>query len=277
MRETLAATFGILVVLGRPGLVVGQETRWQLGAALNNPGLQQTVELVWSKPLTTSTHPLRDGAHLSGAAVSVTTPAQARLGGWLEYAPLSILAVRAGVEPGGYFGTFHSVMSFTSYTDDFSRDTRNLRGDGQAGFGLRAYVSPALQGRLGPFVARVTGDLEHWRSSASGPYFYEPTRDTLLRSRGDWLVNTTAVALYERRGPRKSVTSVGVLHALTRVSHAPGNRTQRVGGIGVHEWSGRRLGVPHPRVTATVWRYAEDPYKSGQWGGAVAIAFRTGR
>jgi len=251
--------------------------RWQLGASVNNPGLQQTVEVVWTTPLTTSSHPVLAGAHVSGAVVSVTTPAQARLGGWVEYAPLAIAAVRIGFEPGGYFGTFNSVMSFPRYDEDFDRETRNRRGGGTAALGTKAYVSPSLQGRVGPMVARVSADIERWHVSASGPYFYETTRDTLLRNKGDWLLNAATVVMYERRDARGGTLSGGVLHAATRVFDAPGNQSQRLGAILVREVSGRRLRLPNPRATAIVWRYQQDPSKSGQWGAALAIGFHTGR
>jgi len=44
------------------------------------------------------------------------------------------------------------------------------------------YVAPALKAKAGPIVAALTAEREWWRSNARAVYFYEPTRDTLLRS-----------------------------------------------------------------------------------------------
>lgn len=253
-------------------------TRWearnQLGASINNAGLQDVFEVGWQRPLGRSTHPLRSGAHVAAGVVNVITPSMTRLGGWVQVAPLSVVSVRVGAEPGAYFGTFHSLQSFQSYGDPFDTDTRNARGKGRAATGLRAYVTPAAQFRAGPFAFRSTADVEWWRAGVAGPLYYEPARDTLLRADGGWLVNATTVALLQRDGGGGGFTAGGVLHHLTRVADAPGNRIQRLGAIAMHEFGTPRLGVPHLRLTATAWRYLDDPSKHGEWGAAIAAGVR---
>ena len=253
---------------------VRREVRNQIGASINNAGLQDTLEISWQRPLTTSTHPLRSGAHVAAGVVNVLTPSMDRLGGWVQMAPLSIVSVRIGAEPGAYFGTFHSLMSFRGYDDPFDKDTRDARGRGRAATGLRAYVTPAAQFRAGPMVFRTTADIEWWRAGVSGPFYYEPARDTLLKADGDWLVNATTVALYQRDGGTGGFTSGGVLHHVMEVADAPDNRIQRLGLIAMHEFASPRFGLPHLRVTATAWRYLDDPSKRHEWGAAMAADFR---
>jgi hypothetical protein len=249
--------------------------RDQLAGSINEPGLQHTLELYWTRRLSRSTNVLLADAHFSAGLVSVTTPAEARLGVWFEYSPLSILDIRAGAEPSVYFGTFDSVQSFATYSDAFDRKTREARDDATSATGSRAYLSPALKMKVGPIAARVGAEFERWSSSATGPLFYEPTRDTLLKTRGGYLWNLTTVAMYQHDYASGGLFSGGLIHDMTTVFDAPGNRSQRLGLIGIHEFGAKQFGLPHLRVTAIVWRHIQDPSKHNQWGGALAIGFRT--
>ncbi len=253
-----------------------RELRHQIGASINNAGVQDTLEIAWQRPLTTSIHPLRAGAHLSAGVVNVLTPSMDRLGGWVEYAPLSIASLRVGAEPSAYFGTFHSVLAFQGYDDPFDADTREARGAGRAATGLRSYVTPAVQFRAGPVAVRTAADIEWWRVDVSGPFYYEPARDTLIRARGDWLVNATTVALYQRDRAAGGFTAGGVLHHVMQVFDAPDNRIQRLGVIAMHELAAPHFGLPHLRATVTAWRFLDDPSKRSEWGAAVAVGFRIG-
>jgi len=209
--------------------------------------------------------------------ISVTTPTMTRAGGWVEYAPLSVFAVRAGLEPIGYLGSFASLMPFPSYDAPFNQDVLSERAGATAGVGLKGYVTPSLQFRAGRIAARVSADFEHWQSSADGPYFYEATRDQLLASRGDHLINSTAVAMYEHPSGGGGSMSAGLYHGLTRVFDARQNQSQRLGIIAIKQFASTRLRLPKPRFTVLLYRYLDDPSKADGWGGAIAIGFRTGR
>jgi hypothetical protein len=215
-------------------------------------------------------------ASVSAGVVNVTTPTMTRTGGWVEYAPLSILAVRAGVEPVGYFGTFSSLMPFDSYDDSYDKDVLFEKQGTTAGVGVRSYITPAIQFRAGRVAARVSADFEYWRSSADGPYFYEATRDQLLASGGDKLINLTGVALYEHK-VRDGSFSAGLFHGLTRVFAAGGNQSQRLGVIAIRQFTMTHVRLPRPSLTAVVYQYLDDPSKKHTWGGAIAIGFQTGR
>jgi hypothetical protein len=254
-----------------------RETTGQLGASWNNPGLQNTLDVAWVKPLSTSANPMLAGARVAAGFISVTTPTMTRAGGWVEYAPLSVFAVRAGLEPIGYFGSFTSLMPFASYDAPFNKDVLSEKTGSTAGFGLKGYVTPSLQLRAGPIAARVSADFEHWQSSADGPYFYEATRDQLLASRGDQLLNTTAVAMYERQAGEGGSRAAGLFHGLTRVFDAGQNQSQRLGIIAIRQFASTHVKLPKPRLTVLMYRYLDDPSKEGGWGGAIAIGFKTGR
>jgi hypothetical protein len=253
-----------------------REIRGQVGASVNNAGVQNTLDVSWTWPTSRSTHPLLSGAHLATGITNAITPTQAKLGGWIEYSPLSILGLRAGFDPAIYFGTFDSLMGFLSYAEPFHPQYRESRGGAKAGASTRTYVSPTLKFKTGPIVGSASAELEWWRSSADEPFFYEPTRDTLLRSGGDQMMTTTSVLMYQRMSGAGSF-SVGGLHTLAKVSDAPENRIQKVGAIAIKEFAASHYGLSHPRLTFVLARYLEDPNKRDEWTAAVAIGFRTGR
>jgi hypothetical protein len=252
-----------------------RDSRGQLGATVNTLGLQQSFDVSWRRALSQSSNPLLSDAHFSFGGTAAMTPASARGGGWVEAAPVSVLVVRAGVEPAYYFGTFHSLMSFNSRTDPFDTDTRNARGDGVSGTATRLYVTPSFQFRAGPIVGRTGVDVEWWTSNAPGPFLYEPTRDTLLNVNGDRLTTVSTAVLYEHR-VNGAQWLTGLTHSLSRVNGWSGtslNQIHRLGGVVIRQWDGRVLGVPKPSVTLAVARYLDDPSKRHEWTGAMAIGF----
>ncbi len=259
---------------GQPGAY--REVRGQVGASINNAGLQNTLDVSWTWPASRSKHPLFSGAHLSTGITNAITPTQTKLGGWIEYSPLSILDLRAGVDPSAYFGTFDSLMAFPSYAEPFDPDSREARGGAKAGTAARVYVSPTLKFKAGPLVGSAGAEFEWWRSSADGAFFYEPTRDTLLKSSGDRMMTTTSVLMYQWTTGQGAL-SVGGIHSSIQVFDAADNRIQRLGLIAVKEFGAARFRVPHPRVTMVVARYLDDPSKRDQWTAALAVGFRTGR
>lgn len=249
-----------------------RELRGQLGASINNAGLQNTLELSWMRRINRSTHPLLSGAHLAGGVVHALTPTQMRFGAWLQYSPLSIIDIRAGFDPSVYFGTFDSLQGFDSYADPFDSDSRQARGGGKAGYSTRVFASSTLKMKVGPMVASATTDFESWRSNASGEYFYEPTRDTLLKTRRDGLAATSAVLMYQH-GIGEGMLSVGGLFTASRVWDAPANDVDKLGVIAIREFAGERFNLPRPRLTLLVARYLEHPAKQGEWTAAAAIGF----
>jgi hypothetical protein len=248
-----------------------------LAASVNNLGLQNVLELSWTRPLSASRNPLLSGAHTAFGVSHTLTPSYTRMGAWAELSPLSVLDLRVGVEPTVYFGTFHSLMSFDSYGDSFTNDARDLRGG--AGFGTagRVYLSPTLKSKAGPVVAVAGADFEWWRSRAQGPLFYEPARDTLLKASGDRLLNTSSALLYQYDVGLRGQLAAGLIHQLTYVYAAPANQIQRLGVLVVRQFGAKRFGLSHPRLLATVAYYLDDPSKKHQLSAAVALCFKSTR
>jgi hypothetical protein len=289
MRQAIAATFRLLmlgwVLVGSTAVLradeasqpVGgarREIQESLGASVNNLGLQSVVDISWRWRLSSSPSVLRRDAHFTLGVSHALTPSYTRLGGWAELSPLSILDVRVGLEPSAYFGTFHSLMSFDRYTDAFDNDSRDAR-PGKSGFGTtgRAYVSPTLKIKAGALVAAASADFEWWRSSVSGPFFYEPGRDILLRSSGDGLLATQALLLRQHQTSAGGALAVGLIHNLTYVYDAPENKVQRLGVVAIRQFAGRRFGLREPRIVGYLSYYLNDRSKKGQVGAALGISF----
>ena len=250
---------------------VHREVTGQLGATVNNAGLQQTLGISLIRPLSASAHPLVRDAHLSTGVVTGVTPAQGRIGGWFEVAPLSILQFRLGFDRVLYFGTFNSLQSFDSYTDPFDKDARDARGGAEPGNGSRIYFSPTIRLKFGPILVASTTELEGWESSAAGLYFYEPTRDTLLASSGDSLLTVSSVILFQRQ-VTSGTMSLGLIHQAVEAP-STANNIEKYGVIGIREFKGRRFRLPNARLTAVVLNYTADPWKKGQWTAAAAVGF----
>jgi hypothetical protein len=224
-----------------PGGVL--DLRGQVGGSINNPGLQQTFDLSWRRPLSASRHPMWSEAHVALGGSTAITPAHVRAGAWVELAPVSVFVVRAGAESGHYFGTFNSLTSFDSRSDAFDTDSRRERGGATSGRTTRLYVTPAVQFRAGRVIGATSADVEWWSSSASGPFFYEPTRDTLLDTKGDRLTALTSAVLYQYPVAQGGL-SAGLMHSFTRVNHASLNQVQASAGCSSGNSRGRFWGLP---------------------------------
>ncbi len=283
-KAETAALVLTLLVSGAPaaradgGADWARDTRASLGLSGNPLGLQTHVERVHRRQLSESTHALLADAHLSFGISNRLAPAYDRLGVFVELAPVSPLELRIGVEPAVYFGTFRSLMSFDSYDAPFDDDSRQARAEeAAAAIAGRVYVAPTLKLKAGRLLFRARGELERWRAWTDGPYFYEPSRDTLLRAAGDSLLATESVVLIEARSEKSRELRAGFVHALTQVFDAPQNRRQDLGVVGSLGLGRRCLGLRDARVTAKLGRYLEDPNRSGQVNGQLAIAFGLGR
>jgi hypothetical protein len=250
-----------------------RELRAQLGGSINNLGVQQSFDLSWRRALSASRRPMLSGAHVALGGSTAFTPAHVRGGVWVDVAPVSILVVRVGVEPARYFGTFDSLTSFDSRRDAFDTDSRRERGGATSGTATRLYVTPTFQFRAGRFVGATSADLEWWSSDAAGPFFYEPTRDTLLDVNGDRVTTLTSAVLHEHPLASGGQFSAGLMHSLMRVDRESLNEVQKVGVVATRRFDGRVLGLARPSVTAIVSRYLDDPSKRGEWSGALSIGF----
>jgi hypothetical protein len=270
----------LLAVLGLaavpPAAAQTRELRETFGGSVNTPGVQNNLELAWTWKLSDSTSPLLSDAHFAVGLADSLSPAYNRLGAWVELSPLSILDLRAGIEPAVYFGTFSSLTDYASYDGVFDTDTRKARdeaGDKSFGTGGRAYVGPTLKLKFGQVIVVSGAEFEWWRASNDGPYFYEPTRDLLLKSEGDSMVQGQNLLLLEFPRPSGGKILAGPIHNYRHVYGVPQNRVQTLGLLGVYELAEQRFGVKKPTVILQVSRYLEDRWKEDELTATLAVRF----
>jgi hypothetical protein len=262
-----------VAMLAAPPRASAADVRNVLGGTVNPEGIENTTDFTWRWNRGGTSALTRD-AHLAVGIAPVLSPAYARAVFWAELSPLSILDLRAGVEPSAYFGTFGTVLTFEQPDEDFGSDRRRARRDqGRAGTGLRLFAGPTLKARVGRMLATVGAEVEWWRLSMPGPYVYEPARDTLIRPDGDWLVRTASAILIESSGGGGRLLRVGLSHALTYPGKTPSNRIHRAGVLATCTLGGRRAGVREPTIVLNVHHYFRDPSKEGDLGALAALTF----
>jgi hypothetical protein len=273
-RAALLAT--LCLAAGPDATAQTRELRETFGASVNTIGVQNNLELAWTWKLSSSTNPLLKDAHVAAGLTDSLSPAYNRLGAWVELSPLSILDLRAGLEPAVYFGTFSSLTDYASYDGVFDTDTRKERdraGEKSFGTGGRAYLGPTLKLQVGRVVAVAGAEFEWWRASNDGPYFYEPTRDLLLKSDGDSMVQGQNLLLLEFPRPSGGKILAGPIHGYRHVYGVPQNRIQTLGLLGVYELAESRFGVKKPTVILQVSRYLEDRWKEDELTATLAVRF----
>ena len=191
---------------------------------MNPIGLQDQLAIGWRWALSGSTNRLLADAHFSAGVSNTFSPAYDRLELWAEISPLSVLDIKAGIEPVFYFGTFGHLVDFPSYDVDFGKAARDAAKERAVSrTGVRYHVSPTFKIKLGRFLARTGAEIEWWRVDAPGEFFYEPMRDTLLRSDGDSALILSTQVFYElAHGPGKRQILAGLFHDRISVARRAG-------------------------------------------------------
>lgn len=280
-RMSVLLAAGVLLASNAPtaaaqGTASVTNFRGQLGASINNAGAQLSLDVSRQRPLSQSRHPLLADAHVGIGGTVAFTPAQLGGGVWAEVAPLSVFVLRVGAEPAYYFGTFDALTSFTSRSDPFDTDHRRQRDSAASGTATRLYVTPTIRLRARRFVGLASADVERWSSSAAGPFFYAPSRDTLIDVTGDWLTTVTSAVLYEHPLATGRL-STGVTHSRMRGRAGALNQVQRLGLVMVRQSTGQLFAFRAPSITLSAARYLDHPSKQGQWTAVMAIGFSLDR
>jgi hypothetical protein len=255
-----------------------RDIRNTTGMSVNLLGLQNATDVSFSwLNLYDSDNALLEGAHLSLGFTNKLTPGFERLGAWLEFSPLSVLDFRVGADSTGYFGTFGSIIGFQDYTDAFDEDDRDVReAEGQPAFAVRAYANPTAKIKVGPIIAAASAEFEFWTMpNAPGPFFYEPCRDTLIRSEGDAFMTLSSVLLYEANFTGGKQLRAGASYFMLNPFDptADGNTQQTLGALAVYTIGDKALGLYRPQVIATGFMYLQDRFKQGEIGAQAAFRF----
>jgi hypothetical protein len=254
-----------------------REIRNTFGVMVNVIGLEDILDVTWRWSLSRSDNPLLSDAHFTLGLTNTFSPAYDRIGAWAELSPLSIIDLRAGIEPTLYFGLFNSLQDFAGYDAVFDEKTRKETNDlSYMGFGGRVFVAPTFKMRLGRVVGAVSAEWEWWRAAGDGPFFYEPARDVLLESEGDRLVRASSALLLECPLSNGKKLLIGPMHQILDVEGARNNRVQRIGVLAVYELGARALGLNKPTLIGQAACYLDDRFKRHEPWALVAVRFNIG-
>jgi len=275
----------ILLIVGASGPATAQDPSssrtWKRRfentfAFVANPlGIQDAFEVSWTKPINRSDAPLHKDAHVAAGIASRLTPAFERIGAWFEYAPLSVLDLRVGVEPVYYFGTYKVFLPFESAAVRFDDDVIEARvKEAAAGFAGRVYFSPTLKARAGPVIARVRAELGFWKAQSKGePFYYEPAWDTLIKAGGSRVMTVEALVLREFQLGGDRTLLLGPVYDLTTVSDARANRKQDVALLAVLTKSGNLRALKDPTIAAKLIYFLQDPWRRHEPALQIAFVF----
>lgn len=243
---------------------------------LNPLGIMDSLDVSWTRRINRSNDLLHKDAHLATGLMNRFTPAFARVAGWFEYSPLSVVDLRVGVEPICYFGTFKALLPFESASADFDDDViRQRQKQAAAGFAGRVFFSPTLKAKAGSVVARARAELSYYKAPEAGePFFYEPILDTLVKAKGSTVLTFEALALREFDLGRGRKFLLGPVYDLTTVRQAPGNRKQDIGVIAAWSKSGAFHSVSEPALAAKIVYFLEDPVRRHEPAAFLTIGFR---
>jgi hypothetical protein len=242
---------------------------------LNPLGIQDAFDVSWTKSISSSESLLHKDAHLGVGVSSKLTPAFERLGAWFEYAPLSILDVRVGIEPVYYFGTYKVFLPFAGPKARFDDDVIEARvKEAASGFAGRAFFSPTVKARVGSVVGRLKTEISWWKAQKEGePYYYEPAWDTLIKASGSTVLTLEALALREFKLAGEKTLLVGPVYDLTRVNNATANRKQDLGILAVWSKTGSFHALKDPTVAAKVFYFLQDPWRRHELAAQFAFVF----
>jgi hypothetical protein len=242
---------------------------------LNPLGIQDALDVTWTKRLNDRAEPLHRDAHVAAGVSLKATPAFGRLGAWLEYSPLSIIDLRAGVEPVYYFGTYKAFLPFASASARFDDDViQARRPEAASGFAHRLYAAPALKAKAASVIMRVRSEISWWRAEDAGePFFYEPAWDTLIQASGSTMVTVEALALREFKLSGSKTLLLGPVYEMTRVSDGKENRKQSISLLAVWSKPGTFLGLKNPTVALKGLFFLEDPWRRHEPAAQLALVF----
>lgn len=171
-----------------------------VGGRLNPLGFEVGTNLAYRHRLFDggSSLILRDNDFGVGLSPTIS-PSIVRLGGFVEFRPLTVLTLQAHVHEVGYLGSFDNLQRFKRASDDFSDTAREAGGDAGKAHpegGLEVQARALALAKAGPIVIRddLMFTYENLGLSDDAPLFYHPRFDVLAEDKSWFIHNDTDVA-----------------------------------------------------------------------------------
>lgn len=242
-----------------------------------NPlGLIDDARLQYRYRLYDSATPLGRDNYAGLTASAAAAPTMARYGLAAEVQPLSVWSLWVALEREQYWGTWSTLQSFSSATQDFRDSTlakRGDRGDHYATSGTQVTLGTQVQAQIGSVAARSQGRLA-WLDMplrSGDRVFYSPIHDLLLGSRG-WFVTADTDLVWRGGGPWTLGVRWSLAQALYRPNHlAPGEdlslapgMLQRAGPLLQYAWAKRHGQAADHTLTVVANWWLASPTRTGQ-------------
>ena len=232
---------------------------------INPLGLQDIFRLGYRRDLIRRSGSLFTESYLFvGAAVNLS-PAFARVGPHVEFAPVSILKLEASYQAVGWFGVLDQLTTWDTTNPDFSdRAMDDL--EERAGFGHLVMLGGRAQVKAGPIVLRNILELNWYDANLPNGdvSFYEQFWDRLVVDR-EWMVRNDLdlLGVYQK-------ARFGVRYTYSDTFLGDGSSGDqphhRVGPLFAWEFHDRGRGARFDKPTLFVlaqWWLAH-PYRAGQ-------------
>ncbi len=213
---------------------------------------------------------LFNDTHALIGASALVTPAWARVGGYAEVQPLTIIKAFAEVNHVSYFGTFDQILTWQDQGAEYDDASIAARGDAGEASGQRGWTMTfggTLRAKVGPIAVRNTAQVTSidLALDQEGLYFYDQFFDRLAPDAG-WMVWNDLDVLYMNDNLR-----LGVRHTFTDTLDGNGADTDgamshhRVGPLFAWQFRddgpGTKFNQPTVFVLAQWW--ARHPYRTG--------------
>lgn len=247
--------------------------------------------LAYSHRLYKSSHPLFMMNMVQPELNLKLNPAGFKLGASMVVSPLSLLTVRGGAEFVQHAGTFGILQSYDHAGVDYSDEPKGVRGEtlAYAANGMKLYLEPALQLKVGPVALRVKWNIEHHDmmlkdSDSSGTQdrvFYDPPSDTLLSAQGlVWGTEASVLYLNPRVVVGLQYTAVNPVYgALEAGAEDP----EALSSQNAHKRIGPLVAIPlppprgnqiqRPTLAVVTGYYLQHHYRHGLPAAYLLVAF----
>lgn len=146
-----------------------------------------------------------------------------------EWQPAQMFSVRAEYELLAFPGTTRGLVSFAEKTAAFGDDVLQ-NADARAGLMHKVMVAPTFTTKLGPVILRNRSHAAYYHANADGPYFYEPSHDTLVAKDDVVVQGRTELLVLAWSGGRDAAFLLGPVFEMTHAIRTETGR-QRLGGM----------------------------------------------
>jgi hypothetical protein len=208
----------------------------------------------------------------TGMGLNVS-PAYGQADVHVEWLPWIFLSLRAEYDYYRFFGSYGSLLSFSSAKEPFGDDVVDDRTDEESTSGQRFMFQPTLQGKIDRFIIRNQTVLAYYRFSGRGPYFLEQEYYTLLKDRDRLISNQTQVLyqVLQGNGGEKTLL-IGPYFEITRADKAEITQ-QKIGGLLYWVPKASMWGLDRPRMALKAGYHLKDPDRQGEMFVAFDLGF----